>query len=78
MDLLINGANLLYVATYFTADMLRLRLMTTVAALCLALYFAGQPEPLWNVVLWNLFFLGLNGVQMYRLIRQKRRLAASG
>ena len=78
MDLLINGANLLYVATYFTIDMLRLRAMTTIAALCLALYFASQPEPLWNVVLWNLFFLGLNGVQIYRLIRQKRRLAPVG
>ncbi|RYE08937.1 MAG: hypothetical protein EOP22_11455 [Hyphomicrobiales bacterium] len=73
MDLLINGANLLYVATYFTTDMLRLSLMTSVAALWLALYFANQPEPLWNVVLWNLFFLGLNVIQVLRLILQRRR-----
>jgi hypothetical protein len=76
MDILINGANLLYVAAYFTTDLLRLRILTMIAAACLATYFALQPEPLLNVVAWNLFFLALNGVQLVRLLR--RRAKASG
>ncbi|RYG95970.1 MAG: hypothetical protein EON57_15790, partial [Alphaproteobacteria bacterium] len=60
MDMLINAANVLYVIAYFTTDMLRLRLLTLIAAACLAAYFASRPEPLWTVVLWNLFFLSLN------------------
>ena len=67
MDLLINAANVLYVIAYFTNDMRRLRAMTLVAAACLAIYFASLPEPLWTAVGWNLFFLGLNIVQLARL-----------
>ena len=77
MDLLINGANLLYVAAYFTTDLLRLRVLTVVAALCLCAYFALQPVPLLNVVAWNLFFVALNLVQIVRIVRDrktKRRL----
>jgi len=74
MDMLINAANVLYVIAYFTTDMLRLRFLTLIAAACLAAYFASRPEPLWTVVLWNLFFLSLNVVQVIRLLR--RRAAA--
>ena len=45
MDNLINFANILYVIAYFTLDILRLRLLTTTAAICLAVYFYSQPEP---------------------------------
>ena len=50
MDILINAANVMYIVAYFTTDMLRLRVLTLFAACCLAVYFATQPEPLWNVV----------------------------
>lgn len=73
MDILINVANLLYVAAYFTTNMLRLRVLTLVAAACLALYFATRPEPLWTVVGWNLFFLALNGFQVACQLRDARR-----
>lgn len=72
MELLINAANILYVVAYFTTDLLRLRVMTLLAAACLATYFASQPEPLWNVVAWNLFFLALNLVQLTRLMLMRR------
>lgn len=71
MDLILNGANLLYVAAYFTTDLLRLRLLTMIAAACLATYFALQPEPLLNVVAWNLFFLVLNLVQLARIVARR-------
>jgi hypothetical protein len=72
MDLLINGANLLYVVAYFTTDLLRLRLLTMAAALCLCAYFSLQPVPLGNVVAWNLFFFALNAVQVTRLLHARR------
>lgn len=72
MDILINGANLLYVAAYFTTNLLRLRLLTMVAAACLCAYFLLQPVPLYNVVAWNLFFLALNTVQVTRLLLKRR------
>jgi hypothetical protein len=75
MDMLINAANVLYVIAYFTTDMLRLRFLTLIAAACLAAYFASRPEPLWTVVLWNLFFLSLNVIQLIRLLLRRRAAA---
>lgn len=72
MDLLINAANILYVLAYFTQDLLRLRVMTLVAAACLAAYFASRPDPLWTVVAWNLFFLTLNLFQLARILLMRR------
>lgn len=72
MDMLINAANVLYVIAYFTTDMLRLRVLTLIAAACLIGYFATRPEPLWTVVMWNLFFFGLNIVQLTRLVLSNR------
>jgi hypothetical protein len=79
MDILLNMANLLYVLAYFTLDMLRLRLMTITAAGCLAVYFYSQPEPMLNVVFWNLFFIALNGGQIVRicLVRRRHQISAS-
>jgi hypothetical protein len=77
MDLLVNAANLLYVVAYFTADLLRLRLLTLVAAGCLAAYFLNQPEPLLNVVAWNLAFMALNLWQLARIVRSRRKPASA-
>ncbi|MER8830127.1 hypothetical protein NKH73_28290 [Mesorhizobium sp. M0938] len=84
MELLVNIANILYVIAYFTMDMLRLRLLTIVAACCLATYFYSQPEPMLNVVVWNMFFISLNMFQIFRILKsrltpiaRKRLLVAS-
>lgn len=70
--MLINVANTLYVIAYFTTNMLRLRVLTLVAAACLATYFATRPEPLWPVVGWNIFFLLLNLWQLVRLMARSK------
>ena len=75
MDILINIANILYVIAYFTLDMLRLRILTTTAALCLAIYFYSQPVPMLNIVAWNLFFVVLNLTQIARLMLARHRNA---
>ena len=72
MELLINLANVLYVIAYFTLDMLRLRLLTTTAAVCLAVYFYSQPVPMLNVVAWNVVFILLNLSQIARLTVGRR------
>lgn len=74
MDMLINTANILYVVAYFTMDMLRLRILTMTAAICLAVYFYSQPVPLLNVVAWNLFFVALNLFHLARLVMARRRV----
>jgi len=71
MESLIYIANGLYVASYFMKDILRLRLLTVTAASCLATYFYSLPEPLWTVIGWNTFFIGLNVFQIAREIRAR-------
>ena len=68
MEILINLANLIYVVAYFTTDMVRLRVLTLVAAVCLATYFFNQPVPMLTVVAWNIAFIALNLVQLLRLL----------
>lgn len=66
-----NGMNLL---GYCMKDMLRLRIMMLLAASCLALYFYSLSEPLMTVVYWNLFYVGLNLLQIARCLGAARRL----
>lgn len=75
MEILINLANVLYVVAYFTNNIVRLRALSLVAAICLAVYFVNQPVPMLNVVAWNLSFVALNLFQLSNLLY--RRKAAS-
>lgn len=72
MEALIFVANGLYVASYFMNDILRLRLLTITAAACLATYFYSLPEPMWTIIGWNTFFIGLNLFQIGRVVAQRR------
>jgi hypothetical protein len=78
MEHLITIANLLYVGAYFVREVLWLRMLALAGSCCLALYFASRPDPLMNVVCWNLFFAALNAFWIARLLAQRRAaLAAS-
>ena len=76
MDLLIYLANGLNLLSYCVRDILHLRALTVTSVMCLALYFGSRPEPLMEVVYWNLFFLGMNAVQIGRILRKRRRRLA--
>jgi hypothetical protein len=78
MNVLINAANILFVLTYFTTDMLRLRLLSVVATSCVVVYFYMQPEPLMTVVAWNVVFLALNIVQLALMLRSRWPRLGSG
>ena len=71
MNLLINAANLLFVLSYFTKDMLQLRLISVVGTSCVLVYFSSQPEPMLSVVAWNVVFLILNLVQVAQMLRAR-------
>ena len=73
MEILVYIANMLYLASYFMNDMLRLRLLTVIAACVLVAYFYFRPEPLMTVVGWNLFFVALNLVQIGRILYLRRQ-----
>jgi hypothetical protein len=72
MEALIYIANMLYLASYFVQDILRLRALTITAAMCLVGYFYLQPEPLMTVVWWNLFFVALNVFQISRVLTRRK------
>lgn len=71
MNVLINAANIFFVLGYFTTDMLRLRLLSVVGTSCVVAYFYSQPEPMMNVVAWNLIFLAFNLVQLTKMLRSR-------
>lgn len=68
MDPLVTAANLLYVAAYFVRSVMWLRLFALGGACCLAAYFYTLPQPLMNVVYWNLFYVVLNAAWIGRLL----------
>ncbi len=78
MESLVYAANGMYVAAYFTTDMLRMRILTVVAATCLAAYFYCQPEPMLTVVGWNTFFIALNLCQITRVMHSRKMKRKSG
>lgn len=71
-DLLIHAANAIYLLSYVIRDILWLRLLTVLAALCLVGYFALRPEPLAAVIVWNLIFIALNLAWVLRLMAERR------
>ena len=71
MEALVYAANILYLLSYIVRDILHLRLLTIIAACCLVTYFYNQAEPLMTVVCWNVFFVGLNALQLTRIIRER-------
>lgn len=71
MDTLIYVANSLYLASYLVRDILYLRVLTILAIICLMLYFGSRPDPLMEVVYWNLLFLALNMGQIAWIALQR-------
>ena len=73
MEALVNAANILYLASYFVRDMLKLRILTVVAASLLIAYFYSRPEPLMTCIYWNLFFIAQNLFWIARLLVKRSR-----
>jgi hypothetical protein len=69
---IVHVANILYLLSYTVKDMLWLRCLTVVAALCLLPYYYVQPVPLTAAIAWNLLFIGINLIQIVLLVRERR------
>ena len=71
MEFLIYMANGLYLFSYMVKDILKLRLLTVTAACILVTYFSLQPEPVLSIIYWNLFFVGLNVMQISFILKSR-------
>ncbi len=71
MEALINLANLIFILSYFVQDLVRFRLLTITAVVCLATYFLLLPEPPMTIVYWNVFFILLNAFQLGRILAER-------
>jgi hypothetical protein len=71
MEILIYVANCLYLLSYLVKDMLKLRMLTVTAACVLVTYFAAQPQPVLTIICWNLFFVGLNILQITTILHSR-------
>jgi hypothetical protein len=72
LDMWINVANLLYLFSYSVRDILWLRVLTVIGALCLLPYYYLQPEPLMVPIYWNLVFSAINLYWIARLLFERR------
>lgn len=70
-ELLIHAANLLYLFAFMVRDILWLRILTVLAAVCLIPYYYSQPEPMMVPIYWNLVFMALNVYWIVRLLLER-------
>lgn len=70
--ILINVANLLYLASYSVRDILWLRILTVTGALCALPYFYLQPTPLMTPIYWSLIFMAINVYWIVQLLIERR------
>jgi hypothetical protein len=70
VEYLIHLANILYLLSYSVRDILWLRLLSVVAMLALIPFYYSQH--LMQAIYWNLLFLAVNLVQLYRLLLERR------
>lgn len=73
--LILFSANLLYFLAYFVQEMLWLRILSIAAALLSMTYFLLQVDVLYSAVFWQLCFLGINAINLGRLLFERRAVA---
>ncbi len=73
IELCCHASNLLYLLSYLGRDMLWLRILTCAGLILGFVFFTCQPTPLYGPSAWHVCFLGINGFQIWRLVRKRRR-----
>ena len=76
-DWCIHAANFLYLVSYLTRDMMWLRILTCAGLALGIVFFTCQPAPLYGPCVWQVLFLGINLVQIRRLVHERRRVQLS-
>jgi hypothetical protein len=73
IELCCHAANVLYLLSYLVRDILWLRLLSCVGLIFGVIFFACQPTPYYGPSAWHVCFLVINGYQIRRLLRERRR-----
>jgi Popeye protein conserved region len=78
VELCIHVANIFYLASFLVRDIFWLRILTCVGLILGVIFFTCQSTPLYGPTVWHVVFLGINALQIWRLIveRRKRMLTA--
>ncbi len=72
LDVLVNVANVVYLASYSVRDILWLRCLTIVGGTLLLPYYYWQVHPLWAAIGWNLVFISINIFWVVKLLIERR------
>ncbi|MBV9122377.1 MAG: hypothetical protein JO112_03315 [Planctomycetes bacterium] len=73
VDLCLHIANVCYLLSFLSLDMLWLRLLTCAGLGLGMVFFTCQTTPLYGPAAWHLVFLIINGIQIWRLILVRRQ-----
>ncbi|HKA07256.1 MAG TPA: hypothetical protein VKD71_08370 [Gemmataceae bacterium] len=78
VELCIHVANIFYLASFLVRDIFWLRILTCVGLILGVIFFTCQTTPMYGPTVWHVVFLGINALQIWRLIieRRKRMLTA--
>jgi hypothetical protein len=77
VDCCIHFSNICYLVSFLTRDMLWLRILTCCGLVLGLVFFSCQPAPMYGPTAWHVGFLLINGVQICRLVQERRRLNLS-
>ncbi len=77
VDVCIHVANVLYLVSFLTRDIMWLRLLTCCGLALGVVFFSCQAAPMYGPTVWHVAFLLINAVQIRRLIVERRRLNLS-
>ena len=73
----IHISNGCYLVSFLTRDMLWLRVLTSMGLALGLVFFSCQPTPMYGPTAWHIIFLFINGIQIYRLVKERERLRLS-
>ncbi|MBU1100753.1 MAG: popeye domain-containing protein [Bacteroidetes bacterium] len=65
-------ANIIYTSSYAVRDIMWLRILTIMGALCTFPYFFFQDTPLWSALFWQTMFITINAVNLVFLYLERR------
>jgi Popeye protein conserved region len=77
VEFCIHVANIIYLVSFLTRDIMWLRVLTCCGLVLGLVFFTCQPAPMYGPTIWHLVFLFINGVQIRRLVLERRRLNLS-
>jgi hypothetical protein len=70
----IHIANVLYLFSFLGRDMLWLRVLTCCGLVLGIVFFSCQQTPMHGPTIWHIVFLFINGVMIWRLVKERRQL----